>query len=250
MDAIGPLFFERTLYRHLGPSAQQRGLDQPPLERELPTAHGPSIELPPVATLDSALGSAALRDAVESRRSVRDFTPAAISLEELSLLLWGTQGVRQRLGDKAAFRTVPSAGARHAFETAVFVSRVTGLQAGAYQYLALSHTLRRVAVEDEPDAYAALTAACLGQACVANSAATFLWIADVGRMTWRYGQRGYRYLLLDAGHIAQNLYLLATSLGLGACAIGAFDDEQLAALLALDLEQLPPIYLTTLGRAA
>jgi SagB-type dehydrogenase family enzyme len=250
VNAIGLEFFEQTLYRHLEPSAQQRGLEQPPLERDLPTAQGSPIALPPAAEVARDLGASPVRDVVGSRRSVREFTDAAIGLEELSLLLWGTQGVRQRLGDKATFRTVPSAGARHAFETAIFVSRVQGLEAGAYQYLALSHALRRLAVETEQDAYAAVTAACLGQACVAGSAATFLWIADVERMTWRYGQRGYRYLLLDAGHVSQNLYLLATSLGLGACAIAAFDDEALAALLALDREQLLPIYLTTLGRAA
>ena len=83
---------------------------------------------------------------------------------------------------------------------------------------------------------------------VAASAVTFIWVAVVHRMAWRYGQRGYRYLHLDAGHACQNLYLAAESVGCGVCAIAAFDDEDVSRVLGLDGEDQFAIYVATVGK--
>jgi SagB-type dehydrogenase family enzyme len=90
--------------------------------------------------------------------------------------------------------------------------------------------------------------ACKGQKAILNSALTFLWVATVERMTWRYGERGYRYLHLDAGHVCQNLYLSAQVIGCGSCAIAAFDDEALNQVIGVDGEEQFVIYLGTVGK--
>jgi SagB-type dehydrogenase family enzyme len=143
-------------------------------------------------------------------------------------------------------RTVPSAGARHAFETLVLVHRVDDLAAGLYQYHPLEHAL--IPIGTSADLDAGVLAACHGQEFVTQSAATFLWVAVPYRMTWRYGARGYRYLYLDAGHIGQNLYLAAEAIGAGACAVAAFDDEALDAQLDLPGEQAFALYLAAVGK--
>ena len=240
---IGREFMERTRYKYLSVSAQQQGLPQPPLqapyagETELVDLPAPSeIEVPEVD----------LRLAVEARESVRRYTEQPLSLADLSYLLWCTQGVRGVQGTYATFRNVPSAGARHAFETYLLVNRVEGLQPGLYRFLALEHKL--VAVHLEPGIAAAVAKACLDQVMVQRCATTFIWVAVTERMTWRYGQRGYRYMHLDAGHVCQNLYLAAGSIGGGACAIAAFSDEDMNRLLGLDGEDQFVIYLATMGK--
>ena len=93
-----------------------------------------------------------------------------------------------------------------------------------------------------------VSAACLGQRFVMASAATFIWTAVPYRMAWRYGERGYRYMHVDVGHVCQNLYLAAEAIGSGACAIGAFNDDQLNELLNIDGEEHFTIYVATVGK--
>lgn len=242
-DDIGPLFMERTKYRHLEPSAQSQGLPQPPLERSC-ASHAPAVALPKPA--DVAVGRLDLRQAIERRRSVRRYSAEPLSPEELSFLLWCTQGVQQVMERQRTVRTVPSAGARHAFDTHLLVNRVTGLPPGLYRYLALAHSL--CLLDARPEVSQEVTAACLGQGMVQTSAVTFVWVAVVERMRWRYGQRGYRYLHLDAGHVCQNLYLATQAVGAGACAIGAFDDDEVNRLLDLDGTEQFAIYLAAVGK--
>lgn len=242
-DGIGRQFLLETQYKYLGPSAQSRGLPQPPLELPYDVTQRP-IELPDADTLP--LQPVNLRELIERRRTLRNYAPDPITLAELSYLLWCTQGIVDRRGSYATVRTVPSAGARHAFETAVLVNRVEGLEPGVYRYLAGLRFLIRWPVEGDP--VETLTRACLNQEQIPRSAVTFFWIAVAERMTWRYGERGYRYLFLDAGHVCQNLYLAAEAIGCGVCAIGAFDDDALNAAFELDGENLFVIYAATLGR--
>jgi SagB-type dehydrogenase family enzyme len=143
-------------------------------------------------------------------------------------------------------RTVPSAGARHAFETYLLINRVEGLKQGMYRYLALEHKL--IEVNMEADIVDRTVAGCMGQATVGGSAVTFIWVAIVDRMKWRYDVRGYRYLHLDAGHVCQNLYLAAESIDCGACAIAAFDDDEINQVLGLDGEQQFVIYVGAVGK--
>ncbi len=244
MDGIGREFLEKTEYRHLSPSEQERGLPQPPLQATL--GEGGAVELPdPNGSGDGGMN---LKDAIEVRRSLREYSEDPFSLIELSYLLWSTQGVQRAIPDRATFRTVPSAGARHAFETVVLANRVDGLEPAAYQYAALEHRLIRL--DDSPDLAPRLVEACLGQEMIAKSAATFVWVAERHRMAWRYGERGFRYLFLDAGHVCQNLYLAAESIGSGACAIGAFDDRTVNELLRLDGIERFVVYLASVGKRA
>jgi SagB-type dehydrogenase family enzyme len=202
------------------------------------------IDLP--APRELGLGELSVREAIEQRRSVRQFAATPLSLEELSYLLWCTQGVKQVISNLATLRTVPSAGARHALETQVVVNRVEGLEPGLYRFLALEH---RLLVEDLSAGLARrVVEACLGQSFIATAGATFIWTAVPYRMSWRYGERGYRYLLLDAGHVCQNLYLAAESIGCGACAVAAFDDAALDRLLGNDGIDRFVIYLAPVGK--
>jgi SagB-type dehydrogenase family enzyme len=239
----GREFMEKTKYRYLTKNDQQRGIPQPPLELPADPAQ-PSFSLPAPATINVPyLG---IREAIEERRSVRSYARGPVTLEELSFLLWCTQGVRSMHGMQATFRTVPSAGARHAFETYLLVNDVAGLTPGLYRYLALSHTLRQV--DTDPTLAHRVTAACLDQQFILRCGVVFLWAAVPYRMTWRYGERGYRDLHLDAGHVCQNLYLAGEAVGCGVCAIAAFDDDLMNGLLGIDGEEQFLIYLATVGK--
>jgi SagB-type dehydrogenase family enzyme len=212
---------------------------------ELPAPEGAErVALPK----PDALGVLALDFAglVRERASLRDYSREPLTLEELAFLLWATQGVKSVEGDYATFRTVPSAGARHALETFVLANRVEGLAPGLWRYMALSHEI--VLMDDSRDAPARMVEACHGQRFVASSAATFVWAAVPERMTWRYSERGWRYLLLDAGHACQNLYLTAEAIGGGACAVAAFDDTALDRCLGLDGDTAFAIYLAAVGK--
>ena len=239
----GREFMENTKHKHLGVSDQQMHLPQPPLSWQAEPVN-PKFELPHPGSL--ALEPVDIRLLISQRTSVREYADKPLSLVELSHLLWCTQGVKIVYGDQMTLRTVPSAGARHAFETVMLVNRVEELDAGLYRYLALDHQLEQIStLKDMAGRFAA---ACFGQRFVMHSAVTFLWLAVPYRMTWRYQERGYRYLHLDAGHVCQNLYLAAEAIGAGVCAVGAFDDDALNTLLCLDPEEAFVIYLAAVGK--
>lgn len=240
----GYAFVQKTKYLNISESDQHKGLPQP--HYEIPLEEGkPLINLPVPGSID--VGKYNLRKAIEERRSVRRYSPDALSLEELSYLLWLTQGVVS-INDKRAvtLRTVPSAGCRHPFETYLSVNRVKGLEPGLYRFVASTHQL--VALELDASFNERLTEVCLGQRQVATSAVTFIWAAVPYRTIWRYSERSYRYLYLDAGHIGQNLHLAAESIKCGMCAIGAYDDDGADALLGFTPPEMFVIYMASLGR--
>ena len=239
----GPDFMEKTKYRYLKQSDQDKGLPQPPLEQ--PVEKGNLIiDLPkPDAITVPPLD---LRAAIERRRSVRSYAREPLSLPELAFLLWCTQGVQRISGTYATFRTVPSAGARHAFETYLLVNDVESLEPGLYRYLALSHRL--VQLDTDPTLPARITEACLDQKFILRSGVVFHWVAVPYRMTWRYGERGYRELHKDAGHVCQNLYLAAEAIGCGVCAVAAYDDDAMAEIIGIDGVEQFLIYLATVGK--
>jgi SagB-type dehydrogenase family enzyme len=234
---------KKTCYPYLQVSDQRRGLPQPPLQVP-PAPDAARIALPAPAEIE--VPPTDLRAAIEGRVSVRRYRDEPLSLAELSWLLWCTQGVKRVEGSYATMRTVPSAGARHALETYLLVNRVRGLEPGLYRFLALEHKL--VLLRAGGQVAEEVTAACLGQGMVTASAVTVVWVADVYRMAWRYGQRGYRYLHLDAGHVCQNLYLAAEAIDSGVCAIAAFSDEDMSRVLDLDGENLFALYVATVGK--
>ncbi len=240
-ETIGRSFQDETAIARLGISDQKKGAPQPPIAARL--LNGREIELPSV---DDAWGKVALASALRSRRSLREYSKEPLSLYEFAALLWATQGVERVWEEKLTFRTVPSAGARHAFETLIVVRHVDGLPAGLYQYLALEHRL--LAAGSFAVTPGELAAACLGQKMIETAAVTFAWVAVHERMTWRYAERGYRYLYLDAGHVCQNLYLACEAVGAGTCAIGAYDDAAVNALFHLDGVDRFVAYLASVGK--
>jgi len=243
MRGIGKEFMGKTQYKHLEESDQSKGLPQPPLER--PHVEGrETLDLPRPEEID--LGHADLREVLEGRRSVRAYSEEPLSLGELSWLLWACQGVKEVVGRPATLRTVPSAGARHPFETYILVNNVEDLKPGLYKFLATDHKLEVVSLDD--DIADRVAESCYRQRFVKTCAATFIFTADTYRTYWRYGERGYRYMHLDAGHVSQNLYLAAEAIGGGACAIGAFYDEELNGVLGIDGEEQFVIYVTTTGK--
>lgn len=241
MSGIGKKFMEMTTYSKMD-EPQHRGMTQPPLELPLEPGAAP-IPLPDASKAE--IGGNPFLDIINSRRSLRNYSEETLTLAELSVLLWCCQGVQEQ-SPRHTMRTVPSAGARHAFETFVLVNRVEGLASGLYRYLALSHAL--APVDMSGDVAERLKAACLSQGMIASSAVSFFWVAVLERMYYRYGERGYRYLHLDAGHACQNLCLASEALGCGACEIGAFDDDALNHELGLDGERLFAVYAATVGK--
>ena len=242
-NSIGKEFMRLTRYEHLSPSAQSLGEPIPPLVLPLP-ADARLVDLPSPA--DITLPALDLRAAIEQRRSLRKYAEQPLSLAELSFLLWATQGVKMVTPRPATLRNVPSAGARHAFETYLLANRVEGLAAGLYRFAAMDHKL--LAVDLAEDVAERTVHACADQHMVGQAAVSFIWVAVVERMVWRYVERSYRYLHLDAGHVCQNLYLAAEALGCGACAIAAFDDDLLNEVVGADGEAQFAIYAAALGK--
>jgi len=245
MRGIGKEFMEKTRYKYLEKSDQRKGLPQPPLE--LGPEEGQRIIHLPVPK-DLVLGHVDLREVLENRRSVRTYSEQSLTLEELSWLLWSCQGVKEVISRPATLRTVPSAGARHPFETYLLVNRVEELKLGLYRFLAIDHKLAVINLEESlADRVAE---ACYKQNIVKTCAVTFIFTAMAYRSYWRYGERGYRYMHIDAGHACQNLYLAAEAIGCGACAIGAFYDEEINYILGLEGADQFVIYVATTGKKA
>lgn len=170
-------------------------------------------------------------DLIHARESRRQYADEPLSLLELSFLLYSTQGVRRYAGRRnpVTFRNVPSAGSRHSFETYLFLNHVEGLKKGIYHYLPANHELELW--EDRDDYETELTQALCGQYFAASAPVLFVWASIPYRMEWRYGQKAAKYILLDAGHVCENLYLACEAMGLGTCAIGAYDQDCMDELL-------------------
>lgn len=225
MSDIGDKFQQQTKYdpRNMpGPSLDRTG--PPPLYKEYP--HSPKIELP--AYQPDKLVS--LHQALKKRRSIRRFRQKPITLGQLSYLVWASTGI-QRIEAGYEFRTAPSAGALYPIETYLVVNNVGKLETGLYHYSVRSHQLEQLKTGEFAGTIAA---AALGQQMCETAAAVFVWSAVFQRCKYKYGQRAYRYIYLDAGHIAENLALAAVSLNLGSCEIGALYDDQINAILDID----------------
>jgi len=171
-----------------------------------------------------------LEEALAKRRSVRDYSPKALNLAELSQLLFAAQGITAR-SDGYALRTAPSAGALYPFEIYLLAGNVAGLKRGIYHYSVEDHAITLVR---EGDFRAELSRAALGQKAVREAALNFILVAVPERIKVKYGERGNRYILMEAGHISQNIYLQAASLGLGTVVIGAFNDEEANRVMQVD----------------
>jgi len=184
-----------------------------------------------------------LTEVLRKRRSTRSFLSKPLSLNTLSFLLWASTGV-QRKEHGYDFRTAPSAGALYPIETYLIANNVRDLKKALYHYNIHAHTLEELKVGDfaEELAYAAL-----GQKICVDAPVVLVWTAIFERSKWKYRQRAYRYVYLDAGHIAQNLALSATSIGLGTCQVGAFFDDEINQVLGVDGLEESVLYLSVAG---
>ena len=180
---------------------------------------------------------------IRKRKSVRHFSEKSLTAKQLSYILWTSTGI-QRIERGHAFRNAPSAGALYPIETYLFIKKVDTLEMGIYHYNIKAHVLEQLKTGDYSDH---LQKSCLGQSMVSSAPVVFIWTGIFARSKWKYNQRAYRYVYLDCGHIAQNLALSSTSLGLGSCQIGAFFDDEINKLIKVDGNEESVIYLSIVG---
>jgi SagB-type dehydrogenase family enzyme len=225
---------------------QRRGIPAPPPQKSH-AGDVPLIDL--VAPEDFTVGQMPLIEAIRRRRSHRTFTPEPLTLEELSFLLWATQGISRIIEGSGrivrTLRTVPSGGARHPFETYLLVNRVEGLEPGLYRYLPVEHKL--CLLSTAADLADRVHAASRDQ-FVKESAVTFIWTAIPYRTEWRYSMLSPKIIVQDSGHLCQNLYLASEAIGAGTCAIGAYDQAKIDPILGVDGEEEFTIYMAPVGK--
>ncbi|AKI97512.1 SagB/ThcOx family dehydrogenase [Kosmotoga pacifica] len=222
---------------------QKKGLPQPLPEKP----YDEEIELINLVSPENfTVGDMPLREVISRRRSRRKFTDEPLTLEELSFLLWSTQGVREIFEGRVTFRTVPSAGARHPFETYLAIHKVEGLKSGLYRYLPLEHAL--IFLREIEDMAKKLIDASFHQRFVGECAVTFIWTAIPYRTEWRYAFTSHKVIAIDVGHVCQNLYLAAESIGGGTCAVAAYHQEKMDAFLGVDGEDEFTIYVAPVGK--
>ena len=181
-----------------------------------------------------------LEETLLKRRSVRDYSDEALTLQEVSQLLWAAQGIT----DPSGKRTAPSAGALYPLEVYVVVGDIEDIAKGVYKYQPQEHELIKILDGDQREA---LTKAALDQQSVAQGAIDIVITAIYKRITDKYGDRGIRYVHMEAGHAAQNVYLQVVALNLGTVSIGAFYDNQVKEVLNLP-EDREPLYIMPVGR--
>ena len=191
-----------------------------------------------------------IEEALQQRRSVREYADEPLTLQEISQLLWAAYGITQHavngpdfLG--GGFRTAPSAGALYPLEFYIVTGNIEGLNPGIYKYNSVKHELIKIL---DGDIRKEISDAALQQEMFETAPATIVITAEVARTASKYGARGREhYIWLEAGHSAQNICLQCASLNLGTCTVGAFDDSKIIRILSLKGEE-EPVYLLPVGR--
>src|SRR5665648_15462 len=223
---------------------QSRGIKPPPAEKPCnPEVNKINLIKPGDWKL---IHEVSVEAAIAQRKSTRSYTEDALKFEELSFLLWATQGLRGKRSAIRNFRTVPSAGCRHALETYVAVFRVEGIPKTIYRYLPMSHQLIEFIKHEHLEDL--ISRAALGQSFAGKSAVTFIWTTIPARMEWRYGMASYKVIAIDAGHVCQNLYLACEAIGAGTCAIAAYDQDFADSVLGVDGNEEFTIYMAPVGK--
>jgi len=185
-------------------------------------------------------GEISVERAIASRRSIRQFRPGAIELRQLSQLLWAAQGIT----DPRGFRAAPSAGALYPLEIFIVIGEVEELEEGIYHYDVEEHTLE---LRKEGDLRHEIASAASNQMWIKDAPAIVIVCAIYERTTWKYGSRGERYVHMEAGHVGENIYLQAGSLGLACTVVGAFLDDEVRRILDVSKE-VKPLYLIPMGK--
>lgn len=238
-ESVGDEFQEKTKYhRDRMPGGGLDWASRPEVYKEYPDAE--KIEL----ACRSKVETLTLDEALLERKSIRHYARDPITADHLSYLLWASSGL-QRTERGSEFRTAPSAGALYPIETYVVVNRVDGIPAGVYHYGVKQHCLETLA---EGDFSSDIAIAALGQRMCLEAAAVMVWTAIFQRSKWKYAQRAYRYIYLDAGHIGENLALAATAVGLGSCQVGALFDEEVNKIIGVDGTEESVVYMSVIGK--
>ena len=226
-------------------SDEDRGTEAPSIQKGYPQ-DAERIEL--VSPKELSVGKTSFVDVVRNRQSRRTYTDQALTLEEVSFLLWAVQGIR-RVGKKApvTYRTVPASGGIHPLETYLVINRVEGVHKGLYRYLPLEHALLFLR-QTGSEWLAQLGHACRGQAFVAKGALVFIWTAIPYRAEWRYANEAHKSIAQASGHVCQNLYLASEAIGAGTCAISAYAQRAIDALIDIDGELEFTVYVAPVGK--
>ena len=222
---------------------QSLGIAVPPIVKPYGN-NKKTISLPPIENFKN-INATRLVSAIENRKSHRKFLPRSLSLEEISYLLWATQGIRKKVRN-VVLRTVPSAGNRHAIETYLLISDIIGLESGIYRFLPVEHQLLFEFAEDNLSEK--IANATLGQYFIGTAPVVFVWTAVPYRMEWRYGNAAHKVITIDAGHVCQNLYLACEAIKAGTCAVAAYHQELMDKLIGVDGEDEFTIYLAPVGK--
>jgi len=226
-------------------SDQRKGIPAPPLQKRSDVKAEKIVALP--APTRDVVAVRDLFSVIERRQSRRRYTSDPLSSAELSFLLWATQGVHVANTEKNySRRTVPSAGSRHPYETYLHVARVDGVKSGLYRYLPLTHEL--LLLDQRPSLREELYVLTDREDWAADAPVFFLWSCVPYRGEWRYYTMSHKSMLLDAGHIGQNLYLAAEAMGCGACTLGGYWQEGADRFCGVDGEDEYVVYLAAVGR--
>jgi SagB-type dehydrogenase family enzyme len=259
VPGIGDDFQRRTRYRRDElPGGWLDWAARPEPFKLYPEAPRVTLPPPPGLQAEGALAAGAaeapeypetsLWRALRARHSGRSYGGAALTLIEVGAALWAASGVRG-VADGLPARTAPSAGGLYPIETYLVAHRVEGLEPGVYHYAVLDHALEQIETVPAADLRRRAAAAALDQPIAGLCDAVVVWTAVLERTLWKYGQRGYRYVYMDAGHVGENLALAAAALGLESCHIAAIYDDEADALVGVEAPEETALYLTTLGRA-
>jgi SagB-type dehydrogenase family enzyme len=236
-NALGYRYLQETKFdeRSLRSRAGLTIAPAPPFKHY---AEAEKVRLPTAWKMEIDLG-----EILQFRRSCRRYTNTPLRMEELAKLLWASQGISGRAGS-FYFRTAPSAGALYPVETYLSIQNVESVPPGLYHYQPAEFVLELLTADS---AGKKVAESSLGQSFLARAGVVFIWSAILRRNFSKYGHRGLRYIMMDAGHICQNLLLAAEGLELGACPVAAFYDDQINMLLGLDGEEESVIYLAAVG---
>jgi SagB-type dehydrogenase family enzyme len=235
---IGRLYLDETRYSRANIMEPRRSYPRGEPYKDYPAATK-GVKLNPQAGQQPA----DLWECLTLRRSQRSYQDRPLTLEELTALIWSTQGITLA-SRNFLFRASPSAGALYPVETYLAINKVADVEPGIWHLGVQNFELELLSTGDfrRPLVEAGRSQNVLGTASV-----VFIWTGILNRSMWKYRERAIRYLFMDAGHICQNLMLAATALGLGCCPVGAFLDEEVERLVGVDGQEEVALYLASVG---
>jgi SagB-type dehydrogenase family enzyme len=238
-------FFDSEDYEKEVPkSDEQKDIPPPPFQRDYPK-DAKLIDL--ISADDFKIGNTPFLKIVNTRKSRRKYTEEALTLEELSFLLWCTQGLKRKSkSGRGVFRTVPSSGAKSPFETYLVINRVEGLDPGLYRYISFSHKL--LFIKTIKEAENTIGELSYNQKFVGKAPAIFFWTAVPYRTEWRYTVLSHKFIAIDLGLICQNLYMACEAIKLGTVAIGYYEQNKVDKLFELDTKDEFVVLLAPVGK--